>query len=230
MKLQSCIPLVFLTAFVSAEVENEIPLGIEVVTGYRSEYIQRGFKWANPVIDVQAEAEIALSDDVIANFGAWYTTAAGSGDFSEAAASTGIRREHGNLTLALDATWRTLDHSVYNDGLDIAPSIAWRLTDDLEVAGGLAWDTGADGLYAFAETRWSHPLGTTSFVSADAGLSCVSDYYDRSGLNDLYARVSYTRILNRSVSITPFVGTSVPLQSDGETGRLFGGLWFEVNF
>ena len=128
MKLRRCIPLVFLTTFVSAEVENEIPLGIEVVTGYRSEYIQRGFKWANSVVDVQAEAEIALTDDVIASLGAWYTTATGSGDFSEAAAAAGIRWEDGNLTLALNTTWRSLNDSVYEDGLDIAPSITWQFT------------------------------------------------------------------------------------------------------
>jgi len=230
MKLRNFLPLAFLTVFVSAEAAEEIPLGIEVVTGYRSEYIQRGFKWANSVVDVQAEAEIALTDDIIASLGAWYTTATGSGDFSEAAAAGGIRWEDENLTLALDMTWRSLNNSVYEDGLDIAPSIAWQFSEDFGIAGGLAWDTGADGLYAFAETRWSHPLGLTSFLSADAGLSCVSDYYDRSGLNDLYARISYTKVLNRSVSITPFAGTSIPLQSDGETNRLFGGIWFEVNF
>ncbi len=230
MQLRRLLPLAFLSASAGAEVLQEIPLGIEVVTGYRSEYIQRGFKWAGALIDVQAEAEIALTDDLIANFGAWYATGTGSGEFSEAAAAAGIRWEDGDLTLALDATWRSLSHSPYDNGLDVSPSIAWRLTEDFEIAGGIAWDTGADGLYAFAETRWSHALGTTSFISADAGLSCVSDYYNRSGLNDLYARFSYTKVLNRSVSITPFAGTSIPLQSDGESARLFGGLWFEVNF
>ena len=230
MKFRRLLPLTFLTASAAAEVESEIPLGIEVVTGWRSEYIQRGFKWANDLLDVQGEAEIALTDNLIANLGGWYATTTGGADFDEAAAFARIGWEKDELTLALETTWKSVSHTDFDDGLDIMPTIGWRWNEDLVFTGGLAWNTGADGLYAFAETRWSHPLGRNAFVSADAGLSWVSDYYDRSGLNDLYARLAYTQVFNRSVSLTPFVGTSLPLQSNEESARLFGGVWFEVNF
>ena len=226
------LPLCVLTATgtASADVEKEIPLGVEAVTGYRSEYIQRGFKLANDVIDFQAEAEIALSDDIITNFGGWYATATGSGGFDETAAFAGIRWEQELFTLGLEITWSGVDHSVFKDGWDFAPSLAWHLTEDLDLAGAVAWNTGADGLYGAVEIRWSQPVRTFGFVSVDAGLSAVSDYYNRSGLNDAYARAAYTQVISRNVSITPFVGTSIPLQSDPETNRLFGGIWFEVNF
>ena len=232
MKTRHLLPIAALTvsATATAEVEQEIPWGVEAVTGFRSEYIYRGFKMANAVIDVQAEAEIAINDDLITSFGAWYATATGSGGFSEAAGYANIRWDIERFTLGFEATWKSLEHSIYQDGLDLSPTLAWHLNDELDSTGGLAWDTGADGLYVFTEIAWSKSITTNGFVSADAGLSWVNDYYLRSGLNDAYARVSYTQVLNRSVSITPFIGTSAPLQSDTETVRLFGGIWFEVNF
>lgn len=231
MRLRPAVALCLLLApAATAEVEREIPWGVEVVTGYRSEYIQRGFKLANDLFDVQGEAEVTLTDDVIANFGGWFGTATGSEDFEEIAAFAGIRWESGAFTFGLETGWTSVDHPVFEDGLDVSPSIAWQCTDDLSLTTGAAWNTGADGLYGFAETTWSKPLDTKSFVALSGGFSAVADYYGRDGLNDLYARASYTRAINRSVALTPFVDLSIPLQSDGESNRVVGGLWFEVNF
>ena len=230
MRLRFLAPLPLLATAAPAEVEREIPWGVEVVTGYRSEYIQRGFKLANDLFDVQAEAELTLTDDLIANFGAWYGTGTGSADFDEGGAFAGIRAEQSDFSFAFDARWRSIDHPVFEDGIDLMPSVSWHWTEDLGFTAGAAWNTGADGLYGFAESNWSKPVGKSSFVSLTGGLSAVDGYYGRSGWNDLYARASFTQGINQSVAITPFVGLSIPLQSDGETNRLFGGVWFEVNF
>lgn len=230
MRLRSLTVLPLLATAAPAEVEREIPWGVEVVTGYRSEYIQRGFKLANDLFDVQGEAEIALADDVFASFGGWYGTGTGSADFEELGAFGGIRWETGKFILGLDTGWTSIDHSVFKDGLDVSPSLTWLFTKDLEFTAGAAWNTGADGLYGFAETVWSKPLGTSSFVSLTGGISAVADYYGRDGWNDVHARASFTQSINQRVAVTPYVGVSIPLQSDGETNRLFGGVWFEVNF
>jgi hypothetical protein len=232
MKTRYFAPLILIVASspVVAEIENDVPLGIEAVTGFRSEYIQRGFKWANQALDVQAEAEISLNDQVLVNLGGWFVTSTGSDDFTETSAFAAIRWEAERYTLRFDATWQSLDHPRFDSGLDLSPTLAWHLNDTLDLETGIAWNTGADGLYAFTGFEWSKALDLKSFVSAKTGLNWVNDYYDRSGLNDAYAKFSYTRVLNRSVSITPFAGTSLPLQSDGESARLFAGVWFEVNF
>ncbi len=209
---------------------GDIPLGVEAVTGYRSEYIDRGFKLAGDLFDFQAESEIALDDEWLVNLGGWFASEVGSGSFEETAAFAGIRRETEKLTLGLELTWRNVRHAVFDDGLDIAPYFMWHFNEDFGVTTGLAWNTGADGLYGFVETAWSKALDTSSFVTATAGLSAVEDYYDRSGLNDLYARLSYTYAINRSVAVTPFAETSLPLASHGESIRVVGGVWFEVNF
>jgi len=209
---------------------KDIPLGIEAVTGYRSEYIHRGFKLANDLFDFQLEAEIALTNQLMLNFGAWFATGVGSGDLEETAGFIGIRQECEQFTYGLELTWRSLRHSEFDSGLDIAPYASWYFTDDFGLTAGVAWDTGADGLYAFLESGWSKPLGESAFIKATGGVSAVSDYYDRSGLNDLYGRISYTYAVNRSVALTPFLETSIPIKSHGESVRAVAGIWFEVNF
>ena len=95
------------------------------------------------------------------------------------------------------------------------------------MGGIVEFDTGADGWYGAVEAGWSRPTGRDSFLRAHAGASAVSDFYGRSGMNDLYARLAWTYGFNRSVAITPFVGTSITLDSAAST-RLYAGLWFEV--
>jgi hypothetical protein len=46
-----------LPAVVVAEVESNIPLGVEAVTGYRTEYIHRGMSLADDVIDFQLSCQ-----------------------------------------------------------------------------------------------------------------------------------------------------------------------------
>ena len=46
-----------------AEVDSEIPLGIEAVTGLRTDYVHRGFQLAESALDFQLEAEIILSNN-----------------------------------------------------------------------------------------------------------------------------------------------------------------------
>jgi hypothetical protein len=213
-----------------AEEAGDIPIGIEVVTGYRTEYIHRGFKLADDLIDVQAEAEIALSNEWVLSLGGYYGTGAGDEDFSEAAAFFDLRYEAKQWSAGIATTWRDYQDSFFEDGFDIAPSFIWHLTDDWDLAAGIAYDTGDGGLYGNLEASWSKPLGKSSFLSAKAGTSWTEDYYGSSGWNDLYGRVSWTYAFNDSVAISPFAGTSIPMSSSPQTDRLFAGVWFEVNF
>ncbi len=214
-----------------AELENEIPLGIEVVTGYRSEYIQRGFKRSGRFLDVQAGAELALTNDLMLGFGGWFGTATGSASYEEAAAFANLQWAVSDTLIAdIESTWLAIDDPFFESGLDLAASLSWNFHDDLDLAAGSAWNTGADGLHLFTEIRWSKTLHSSGFINAETGISWVDSYYGRDGFNDAYASLSYTQVINSRVSLTPFAGTSVPLQSGPQTTRLFGGLWFEVNF
>jgi len=64
----------------------------------------------------------------------------------------------------------------------------------------------------------------------------TNDYYDRDGLNDIYARLSLTYHISETVSVTPYVGTSILIDDDSdEPGVInddstYAGLWFIVRF
>jgi len=150
-----------LTAQIYAEVENEIPYGIEAVTGFRSEYVYRGFNLAeDSVLDFQIEAEIA--------------------------------------------------ESFFDSGIDFGIFASWQFNEDFGLSTGASYDTGADGFYAYLEGNWSKTLSDDAFVSLKTGVSYVSDYYERNGINDIYIRLSLTYHISETVSVTPFVGTTCP--------------------
>lgn len=230
-RLVAAIGLIALPATAQrAAADDSLPLGIEVVTGIRSDYVHRGFQLSGSLIDIQAEAEISLSDHLLLNVGAFYGSATGSARFTETAVFFDLRHEADKWTAAFATTWRDYRDSFFSDGFDLSPSLTWHLTDDWDLAATAAYDTGDGGWYGSLDTTWSTPTGADSFFSTTIGTSWTDGYYGSNGWHDVHARVSWTYAINRSVSVTPFLGTSVPARSGPEKGRLFGGLWFEVNF
>ncbi|BCU77685.1 hypothetical protein [Luteolibacter sp. LG18] len=230
--MMRAVPLFLFAALLpaGAEVEREIPLGIEAVTGYRSEYIWRGFKVGDGIMDFQLQGEIALSNEWALDIGGTYATEGGDGDNTEGTFFVDLNYDTKQWSAGFSITGHAFDHPLLDSGVDFSPSFTWHATKDLDLIAGAAYDTGAEGVYGWLEGKWSKPVTDSSFVTLQGGTSFVGDYYGRDGWNDLYARASFTYALNKTISLTPFVGVSIPMDADPETNRLFGGLWFEANF
>lgn len=226
--MKRLLPLFFLGSAISGQAQDsEVPYGVEIVTGYRSDYVYRGFSLADDLIEVQIGTEIALSNEWLIDLGGWY--GGGSRNFEEVSAAFGIRYDQDDWDAGFNASWHGYQNSLFQDGVDFGPSINWRPSEDWRIGSAISYDTGPNGWYGNIEAQWSKPVGNSSFISILGGASATSNYYGRSGLNDFYTRIGWTYGVNKSVAFTPFVGSSVPLYSDGST-RLFAGLWFEVNF
>ncbi|NWK57414.1 hypothetical protein HW115_17480 [Verrucomicrobiaceae bacterium N1E253] len=221
-----------LPATTSAELENEIQWGVEAVTGYRSDYIYRGFELAESTLDFQLEAEVALSDTLALNIGGWYATETGSGDFDEVAGFLKLHHqttEH--LTLGASATYRDFNNSLFEEGVDLGLTATWNFCRDFGITLGGYYDTGAEGWYGNLESYWTKPVSDKAFFALKTGISAVDSYYDRDGFNDVYARASLTYNISDTVSVTPFIGGSALLDSDDiGDDTAFGGIWFEVRF
>lgn len=231
--LALCIP-----GQLSADVEDDIKLGIEAVTGYRSGYVYRGFELAEGTLDFQVEAEVALNDYTFLNIGAWYATETGNGDFDETAFFTHLRfQKNDKITLGLSATYRAFSHStpplsiMFEDGVDVGAFATYHFCRDFSATLGAYYDTGAEAWYGHAETHWSKAVSEKAFFSLKIGVSYVNDYYGRDGLNDAYSRVSFTYHISDTVSVSPFIGGSILLDNnDAGSDQAYGGIWFEVRF
>lgn len=225
--MRHLLPVLLLAASPVHAQSDDLLYGAEAVVGYRTESIFRGFKLANDVLDVQLQTQIALSNEWLLDVGAYYAT--GSDEFEEATAFADLTFDRETWNAGLRFSARYFDHALFDSGLDAGPFLNLWINDDLRVGGFFTYDTGAEGTYASIETEWSKPLDEKSFVRVLAGVSRTNDYYDRSGMNDLYGRVSYSYEINRHIALTPYLGTSLPLTAEA-TPRLFAGVWFEVNF
>jgi len=213
-----------------AEVDSEIPLGIEAVTGLRSGYVHRGFELADTSLDFQMEAEINLSDETWINLGLAHL-AESDGNFSETTAYFEV--SHGwteKFTTGASLTYRDRNESLLDSGLDFGFFTSYAINDDWKWHNEINFDFGESGVHLATEIEWSHVVSDKSFVTIESGLSFVSDYLDRDGFNDLYARIAFTYAISDRVAITPFLGTSLQLANHTGDDVAYGGFWFEVNF
>lgn len=209
-----------------AEVKSDIPLGIEAVTGYRSDYLRNGISAADGVLDFQLESEITLTNDSFLSIGAWHAVESG-GDFNETAFSLQLTRQWQNIRLTGELSYYDFDSSVLESGIDSSLQLSYDFSRDLSLSGFLGFDTGADSSYGRIELNYSRPLGENAFGSTRLGLFLADDYYGRSGLTEAYARASLTYNINSQLSLTPFIGLS---EAPDEDFTLYTGIWLAISF
>ena len=229
MLLRGFLLLALLFAFpLQAEVEEDLVLGIESVTGLRTNYIYRGFELANATLEAQLETEISLDNDFSVGLAAWHI-AESSGDFSETALGVNLRRDFQDFSLTASLDYRFFSETFFRDGIDLGLKGQWFINDNWDLSTKLNYDFGADGLYFAIEGGWSQPLGEDLFLSAHSGISAVNDYFDRNGLNDFYGRLSLTYNVNSFLSLSPFVGYTIGI-ADEASEQAYAGIWLAVSF
>lgn len=224
----SLLASLFIAAPVCAEIEEDLVLGIETVTGLRSNYLYRGFQLADATLEAQAETEITLGDDLFLGLAAWHV-AESSGEFSETAFGLNLRRDFENSSLSASLDYHLFSNSFFRDGVDLGAQAQWFFAEDWDLSAKLHYDFGAKGLYFTMEGAWSKPIGENLFISTKSGVSVVTNYYESSGLNDFYGRVTLTYNINSFLSLSPFVGYSLGL-SDEDTNEAYAGIWLAVSF
>jgi len=220
----------FASISAQAEIENDIKLGIEAVTGMRSGYVYRGYDLADASLEFQLQAEFALSNQSALNFGLWHL-AESDGDFSGSSAYLELDHRIGEqLWFGGSITYRELDHSPLDSGVDLGAYFRYRPHDDWTLSGELHYDFAADGWYAETDLEWSKPLSDSAFIAIRNGVSFTSNYYGGDGFHDIFTRISLTYALSDTISFTPFVGSSISLDNSARDDEAYAGFWFEVIF
>lgn len=221
--------LIIATFSAKAEIEAEIPWGAEVVTGYRTDLIERGFQLGENVIDVQVQTEIVFNDEWSLGFGAFHATASGVDEYEETSSFVEIVREYEQMYIGWHLGYRDVQSTIWRNGLETGPMFMYRINQNISVGFRYLYDGGASGSYAEARCSWSHPLNDKSFLSINSTAGYAIDYYGRDGLHDLSARLGWTYNLASNISLTPFLGGSIGIHDDA-ADQIYSGLWFEVTF
>lgn len=220
----------FLFAPASAEVETEIPFGIEAVTGIRSDFVHRGFQLADSALDFQLETELTLSNHTSLHFGLSHLTENG-GNFTETSGYFEITHNFSKCFLAgASVTYRDRRDSILDGGFDLGLFTSLDLHKDWRWRNELNFDLGVEGIWFRSAIEWSTVITEDAFLIVEGGLSAVSGYLDRDGLNDFHTRISLTYAISEQVSISPFLGSSIQIEDSSASDLFYAGLWFEVIF
>jgi hypothetical protein len=223
--------LLSLTAAGQAGAMDDIPYGVEAVAQYRSEYSYRGFILAKDSIDLQLGAQYAFNDTTYLNSAVWFGSEIGDGDFTEGGLRADLLKDFGAMTYSLSGAYRSYTNTFFEDGTNIEAAAIYHFNKLIDFSGRIAYDTGAEGWYADLQTNYYHRINDGSYFNLSGGISAVDKYYLRDGLNDVFAKLSYTYNINQSVSISPYAGTSVLLDKDDiGSDSLYAGIYFSVSF
>ena len=213
-----------------AEDDKEVPLGIEAVTGIRSNYIFRGIELSQTSLDFQVQAELVLNDKTSFHFGVSHL-AESSADFSETSPYLELSRYlRDDFLIGASFTYRDRNEGLLSSGFDFGLFSNYAINDDWLWRNEINFDFGEDAFYINTEIEWSHVINKDSFISIRTGLSYANGYLDRTGLNDFHTRLTYTYNISDVVSVTPFIGSTTTIASNNQNNTVFGGLWFEVIF
>lgn len=210
---------------------DDVPYGIEAVTQFRSEYNYRGFQLAEETTSFQLGLRYALDDTTHLSATAWHDGENGDGDFTEAGARLELGKDIGDASFSLSSTYRSYSNSLFENGVNLEASTSYLLTEKLTTSASIAYDTGAEGLYGELKAAYYMRINDDSFLNLSTGVSYLHDYYQLSGLNDAFAKVSYTYNINSSVSISPYIGGSLLLDNQqNRSDSLYSGIYFAVSF
>ena len=116
----------FAASPLSADLEDDIPLGIEAVTGIRSDYIYRGINLAEVAMDFQLETEIILDDTLALSTGGWFATEV-SDNFTEGGVFLDLSYSlPKDITVGGSTSYHIYEHSFLKNGFELGIFLAWH--------------------------------------------------------------------------------------------------------
>jgi len=218
-------------AFLNApqKASAELKYGIEALTTWRSEYVYRGFELAENSMEFQLAGQVALNNTDTIDLGFFYGSAGSEGDFSEASAFIDFSRNIGDLTYTAKLTLREYTHSTFESGADLGGSVRWAVNENIDLTGLITYDTGAEGFYFEGKFGYYRQVSDDSYLTFDAGLGAVADYYGRNGVHQAFSKIAYTYNINDAVSISPYVQMSLGIHDQAED-HVVAGAYFAVSF
>ncbi len=209
--------------------DGDIKYGIEALTTWKSEYLHRGFKLSNQNLGFQLAGQVALSNTSTLDIGIHHDAATSNGTFTETGAYIDFTQDIGDLSYTYTLNLRDYDNSTFKSGADIGSKVNWAYNDTFDLTAELSYDTGASGFYGEVKGSAYKNISNDSYLLFDTGFGLTSSYYGRTGLHHFFAKFEYVYNINDSVSISPYIGTSLGIHSNAPDS-INTGIYFAVSF
>lgn len=107
--------------------------------------------------------------------------------------------------------------------------VNYRINEAFDVSGSAGYDTGASGFYLESKISYYEEVSMDAYVTLDAGISAVKNYYQRDGIHHAFSKLAYVYNINDSVSVSPYVSAILGIDDDTKS-HLLGGIYFAVSF
>lgn len=203
--------------------------------GYDSMYNFRGVDLGPDAIWSGIDFNMALSDAVGLNFGAWYTNPTGSVNGSHATDELDlyafITGNIGDLEVAVGGT----GFFFLEDGSD-AQELGFTLGYSLgafDIGGVYYYDFTTDGHYLELNGGTSIELTERVSLELGTGISYGEGYYGVSGFNHVFLTASLPIAITERLTLSPYISHTWAVDSLddlGEGDHLYGGAAFSVDF
>ena len=207
-----------------------IQLGIQLMSGYRTNAIWRGVPIAEQVGEFQIASSVAVSNN-------W----ALAGEFDYARGFVGQKGSHSTLyselqyylgeemtlgPLVAGQWYRNCD---FKNGLDTGIVWRWTPTRDWESQAQALYDSGQKGWYGQLAITWQPLISESTAWQTTVALGGAKDYLGTNGTNDATLRTGCLIRLGASLRLQPFIAYSWGF-GNKNTRCFYGGLWFVWQF
>lgn len=214
-----------------ADVESDLPLGIEALTGYHSHSVYRGLELSEEALDFQLSTEVALNNDWLVGISGWHI-ASSSDDFTETSGELSlIYRSDSDWTFTTGITQRSFDHPIVESGTEVFADLSYEFSIDFSAAARLSYDDASGSALGELSIHYSRVINDSAWWAIEAGTLLADDFYGASGLASANARLSATYLINSQLSITPYLAHSEQIDDAfGEESVTSAGVWFAISF
>lgn len=209
--------------------DGDIKYGLEALTTWKSEYLHNGFRLSNQNLGFQLSGQVALSNTTTLDIGLHHDAATGDGNFTETGAYIDFTKDIGDLSYSYTFNLRDYDNSEFKSGADFGGKVNWAYDDTFDFTAALSYDTGASGFYGEVKASAYKNISNDSYLLFETGFGLASSYYGRTGLHHIFAKLEYVYNINDSISISPYIGTSLGVHNDAPDS-IYSGIYFAVSF
>ena len=185
----------------------DIPIGIEWLSGLRSEYLHRGIQNAGSLTELQLQSSYSLSQDESVELSLWQLGGRES-SFAEYGVELGYAQSLGRYSMTPSVRYREIEEGVETSTAELGFELSYRWSDDFATSFEASYQEAEAAILASLSAEYSYVLTDDSYVVGQLSIHSADDYHGLSGLYDVTGTLRYIHHINDFLTVTPFAQVS----------------------